>query len=245
LDRSNKDLEQFAYIASHDLQEPLRKISTFGQRMHSKFSNQLGDEGNAYLLRMLAATENMSLLIDNLLELSLLSRKIQPYKQCDLNVILKEVQTELELVIEETNTTIALQNLPVLEAIPSQMSQLFNNLISNAIKFRKPGVYPLIKIAGKKLSAAEKHDYLLSLNHEFYQITVEDNGIGFEEEYATRIFLIFQRLHGRAEYGGSGIGLAICKKIIDNHHGQIHAESVPGEGAVFTILLPEKNIHAL
>jgi PAS domain S-box-containing protein len=245
LDRSNKDLEEFAYIASHDLQEPLRKVSTFGERLLSKFSDQLGEEGTAYLVRMRAASENMSLLIENLLEFSLLSRKNQPYKECDLNSILKEVQTELELVIEETNTTIISKKLPVLEAIPSQMKQLFNNLISNAIKFRKSQVPPIIEIDCKKLNTTDKDTYGLTSGSDFYKITIEDNGIGFEEEYATKIFQIFQRLHGKAEYGGAGIGLAICKKIADNHHGLIFADSTAGNGATFTIILPEKNIYIL
>lgn len=245
LDRSNKDLEEFAYVASHDLQEPLRKISTFGARLISKFGEELGSEGREYLLRMNAASENMSSMIASLLEYSLLSRKNQPFKECDLNEILKEVKTELELAIEETNATIISSKLPVLEAIPSQMMQVFTNLISNAIKFRKSGIDPVIKIECKKIDNTEKIKYQLPTGADFYKITFEDNGIGFEAEYASKIFQIFQRLHGRAAYSGSGIGLAICKKIIDNHHGILFAESEPGQYTKFTMILPQQSTHTL
>ncbi len=245
LDRSNKDLEEFAYVASHDLQEPLRKISTFAARLMSKFGDELGSEGKEYLVRMNAASVNMSSMIASLLEFSLLSRKNQPFKQCDLNEILKAVRTELELIIEETNSTIISEKLPVLEAIPSQMMQVFTNLISNAIKFRKAGMNPVIKIGCKKIDNTEENNYRLTGSTDFYKITFEDNGIGFEAEYASKIFQIFQRLHGKAAYSGSGIGLAICKKIVDNHHGILFAESEPGKWTIFTMILPQKNTHIL
>ncbi len=240
LDRSNKELEEFAYVASHDLQEPLRKITTFGERLQAKFEKELGDEGKIYLTRMMAGAENMRLLIENLLEFSRLSHKDQPFRKCNLNILLKEVQAELELITEETNARISSNELPALEVVPSQIRQLFNNLISNAIKFRAPGISPVITITSQKISSKEKKEYSLSAEAAFYKITVTDNGIGFEQGYAKKIFQIFQRLHGKAEYTGSGIGLTICKKIAENHNGLIFATSTPGKGASFTVILPEK-----
>jgi len=240
LDRSNKELEEFAYIASHDLQEPLRKITAFGERLQEKAFNEIGEEGQLYLKRILAATQNMRLLIDNLLEFSRTTRHNHTLEKIDLNVIIKEVLTDLELKIEETNTIIHCSLLPSVSIYHSQMKQLFTNLLSNAIKFRKPSEQPIIKITSEVLSDKEKNDHFLTEDKQYYKIKVTDLGIGFEQEYAFKIFQIFQRLHGKSEYPGSGIGLAICKKIVDNHNGIIYAESAPGKGATFSILLPEK-----
>jgi light-regulated signal transduction histidine kinase (bacteriophytochrome) len=240
LNRSNRELEEFAYVASHDLQEPLRKISTFGERLHAKFSEALGKEGALYLERILASTENMRILIDNLLEFSRATRSSRAFEKVDLNTVMATVKMDLELKIEENNAQIIITSLPKIEAVPSEMKQLFNNLLSNSIKFKKPAVDPVIEIGTEKIGKQEKEKHHLPADKEFFKINIKDNGIGFEEEYAERIFQIFQRLHGKAEYPGSGIGLAICKKIVDNHGGVMYAEGKLGAGATFILILPEK-----
>jgi light-regulated signal transduction histidine kinase (bacteriophytochrome) len=240
LNRSNKELEEFAYIASHDLQEPIRKISTFGERLKTKFIDKLGTDGALYLERIMASADNMRMLIDNLLEFSRTTRSSHAFEWINLQDIIANVKTDLELKIEETNASITTSALPRLEAVASEMKQLFNNLVSNSIKFRKSALAPVIKITGDKISKSEKEEHHLPVDKEFFKIQVNDNGIGFEEEYADRIFQIFQRLHGKAEYPGSGIGLAICKKIVDNHNGIMYAESKPDAGATFVVILPEK-----
>ena len=239
LDRSNKELEEFAYVASHDMNEPLRKITTFIERLESKYKEELGSDGKLYLNRISASVENMRHLIDTLLEFSRTARSNQPFLPVDLNAILKEVQTDLELKIEETATIIEIDSLPAIEAIPSQIKQLFDNLLSNSIKFKKQGTDPIIQIRCLRLSRKQKEQFHLDTGNTWFKIDFTDNGIGFEPEYSTRIFQIFQRLHGKMEYPGSGIGLAICKKIIDQHKGLIYATGQPDNGATFTIILPE------
>lgn len=239
LDRTNKELEEFAYIASHDLQEPLRKITSFSERLKEKLPPNLEPDVQLYLNRMLAATDNMRTLIDNLLEFSRTSRISEPFVKTDLNNIISEVRADLELKIEESKTKITSDVLPTIDAIPMQMRQLFTNLFTNAIKFRSPGDVPKIAITSQLVSEEEKESRQLRTNSQYYRIVVKDFGIGFDPEYSLKIFQIFQRLHGKAEYPGSGIGLAICKKIVENHTGIIFAESEPGNGAEFIILLPE------
>ncbi len=177
-----------------------------------------------YLKRMLAATDNMRTLIDNLLEFSRTSRISEPFVKTNLNNIISEVRADLELKIEENKAIIESADLPSIDAIPMQMRQLFTNLFTNAIKFRKIEKQPHIRIRSSILSAEEKDEFHLPVNKKVYCISIKDNGIGFEQEYAMKIFQIFQRLHGKAEYPGSGIGLAICKKIVENHKGQIFAK---------------------
>lgn len=239
LDRSNKELEEFAYIASHDLQEPLRKITSFSERLKEKLPANLEPDVQLYLNRMLAATDNMRTLIDNLLEFSRTSRSSEPFIRINLNDIVADVEADLELKIEESNAQIDSEQLPVIDAIPMQMRQLFTNLFTNAIKFRKPNAAPEISIRCKQLSEEEKEAHHLRQNVSYFEVTVSDKGIGFDQEYAQKIFQIFQRLHGKAEYPGSGIGLAICKKIVDNHMGQIFARGEQGKGSTFIIILPE------
>ena len=239
LDRSNKELEEFAYIASHDLQEPLRKITSFSERLKEKLPSNLEPDVQLYLNRMLAATDNMRTLIDNLLEFSRTSRISEPFVGTDLNNIISEVRADLELKIEETSTKIESDTLPVIDAIPMQMRQLFTNLFTNAIKFKGEGATPEIQIKASVLSDEEKDSSHLRQNTNYYKIIVKDYGIGFDQEFSMKIFQIFQRLHGKAEYPGSGIGLAICKKIVENHSGRIFAQSEPGKGAEFIIILPE------
>ncbi|HXS37738.1 MAG TPA: PAS domain-containing protein [Flavipsychrobacter sp.] len=240
LNRSNKELEEFAYVASHDLQEPLRKISTFSDRLNEKYKNILSGEGTMYLERMMASAENMRLLINNLLEFSRVTKSTQPFTSVNLNFILRQVKMDLELTIEETGTVIDTNDLPAIEASVTQMSQLFTNIINNAIKFHKPDKNPIIDIKADILTNEEKLSYHLPLRKAYHRIAFTDNGIGFENEYATKIFQIFQRLHGKTEYPGSGIGLAICKKIAEHHNGIIYAENIPEHGARFVIILPDK-----
>ena len=239
LDRSNKELEEFAYIASHDLQEPLRKLTTFSERLQQKFSDRLDDDGNAYINRMLNATSNMRMLIDNLLEYSRTTSSAVVAEKCSLNIVVNKALSDLELPIEETNTKVEVGKLPDITCIPGQLSQLFINIIGNAIKFRMPDKQPIIKIQSRKLIAKEISYHMLDESKNWHQVTISDNGIGFEEEYSRKIFQIFQRLHSKAEYPGTGIGLSICKKIVDHHKGVIYAEGKPMQGATFTIILPE------
>jgi PAS domain S-box-containing protein len=239
LNKSNRALEEFAYTASHDMQEPLRKITTFSTRLSEKYKDQLAGEGVLLLEKMNASAENMRQLINNLLDFSRITTKTGVFTTVNLNFILHQVKIDLELIIEETGTTIISGKLPTIQAIGPQMKQLFFNLINNSIKFRKEGVRPEIAIEERLLSDDEKLHFHLPATRQYYRISFSDNGIGFEEEYATRIFQIFQRLHGKSEYPGSGIGLAICKKIVEHHQGIIYAESVPGQGARFIFILPE------
>jgi PAS domain S-box-containing protein len=240
LNRSNKELEEFAYAASHDLQEPLRKITTFGSRLFQKFSAQLGDEGFMYINRMQVATDHMRSLIENLLELSRVTRNKQPFESVSLDQLFKDVISDLELSIEETGAKIQVGKLPQVDAIPSLLRQLFINILSNSIKFHRVGESPKVEISSKPLTKKEKEAHFLSPSSNYIQIDIRDHGIGFDQEYEQRIFQVFQRLHGKSEYPGTGIGLAICKRIAERHNGFISASGKEGEGAVFSIILPEK-----
>jgi signal transduction histidine kinase len=239
LDKSNNNLQEFVYVASHDLQEPLRKISTFTERLESKHKESLDDDGRSYIKRILASTASMQVLLEDLLDFSKLSFSEKKYESLNLQNCINGVISDLELKIEESQTTIDCSEAPQIEAYPSQIRQLFSNLINNSIKFRKEHEAPVIRIACNNINHAEFPDLPLVEGKAYIKISVEDNGIGFDEEFSERIFKIFQRLHGKAEYKGSGIGLAICKKIIDNHHGFIFANSKPNVGSNFTIILPQ------
>ena len=191
-----------------------------------------------YLDRMMVSAENMRMLIHNLLEFSRVTRHNEPFSTVGLDFVLRQVKNDLELVIEETGTKIEAGKLPEVDGSLSQLAQLFTNIIGNAIKFRKENGSPLIRVTAEKANADELVTHDLPANTAYHKISIADNGIGFEPEYAEKIFQIFQRLHGKSEYPGSGIGLAICKRIADNHKGAIYAESKEGEGAIFVILLP-------
>jgi len=238
LNRSNTELEQFAYIASHDLQEPLRKIRAFGERLEHKFSAQLPEEGMDYLDRMKSAAERMQKLIDDLLTFSRLTRTTEAHSRLDLKATIQQVVSDLEYAIEKKNATITLETTHFLEAIPTQIYQLFQNLVSNALKFTKPETAPVISIRSSIIKGREAKEAVLIPEKDYCRITIRDNGIGFDCQYAEKIFVLFQRLHTRGEYPGTGIGLAICKKIADNHNGWIGAESIEGSGATFTLILP-------
>ncbi|MDF2190287.1 PAS domain-containing protein [Paraflavitalea sp. CAU 1676] len=243
LNRSNQELEEFAYVASHDLQEPLRKLTTFGERLRNKCADQLTDEGSLYLNRMMASAENMRILIENLLEFSRVTRTQFPFERKSLQEIVQEVVNDQDLEVDGGKGEVQVLNLPVVEVVTTQMRQLFSNLLSNAIKFRRQDVLPVVTISSTLLTQTEKEKLKLRNSNPYYRIMVADNGIGFEEVYAEKIFQLFQRLHGKAEYPGSGMGLAICRKITDNHKGLIMASGVPGKGSTFSIILPEMQAH--
>lgn len=225
LEERNKELQDFASVAAHDLQEPLRKVQAFSDRLKIKFGDVLADTGLDYLNRIQSSTSRMQTLIDDLLTFSRVTTRAQPFVKTDLNIVLAEVLSDLEIRIEKTCAKVETSELPSIEADTSQMRQLFQNLISNSLKFHKVGEVPSIKVS------AETHE-------DFVQLVVSDNGIGFDEKYLDRIFTIFQRLHGRHEYEGTGVGLAVCKRIAERHDGNITAQSQPGKGATFLVKLP-------
>lgn len=231
LERSNRELQDFAFVASHDLQEPLRKIQAFGERLRSRSAN-LDPQAQDYLLRMQSAAARMQTLIQDLLTFSRVTTKAQPFKPVSLDKVLGEVLSDLEILIEKTGAIIEAGELPTLRADATQMRQLLQNLVANALKFRHPNRPPLIKIhASTRRDADPKGGTWIDL-------IVEDNGIGFEPKYSERIFGLFQRLHGRSEYEGSGVGLAICRKIAERHGGTCGAIGIPEYGATFTVSLP-------
>ncbi len=239
LSRSNESLQQFAYVASHDLQEPLRKIQSFGDVMQARFGPELGDVGSDMIGRMQTAAGRMSTLIHDLLTYSRLSAKPAEMKPIALANVLARVLDDLDLPIRESGATIKVDSLPTLPGDESQLRQLFQNLLTNALKFRQADTTPLITISSRTVDAAELPELVPTRKVPVYQcVTVKDNGIGFDQKYADRIFQVFQRLHGRAQYDGTGIGLAIVQRVIDNHGGAIRASSKPGHGATFELYLP-------
>ncbi len=241
LARSNAELEQFAYVASHDLQEPLRKIQAFGDRLKTKCDAVNLQEGRDYLERMQSAAARMQALINDLLTFSRVISSQQPFVEVGLGTVIKGVLSDLEVRIEQTKAILQVGDLPSIEADPLQMRQLFQNLISNALKFQPSGQQPVLEIRaeiikGQFAGTPEEAPYA-----EQCQITIQDNGIGFEEKYHEKIFAVFQRLHGRNEYEGTGVGLAVCRRITDRHGGSITARSQPGQGASFVITLPVRH----
>ena len=231
--RSNDNLQQFAYVASHDLQEPLRKIQVFGNLLSADYGSQLGQLGQDTISRMQSAANRMSMLITDLLTYSRISSNRQPFQPVDLDQVLAEVLNDLEVRIGETKAVINQTTLPTIPGDPTQLRQLFQNLISNALKFQ-PGsgernTYPHIKIDCQQE---------LIEGRMWYDISVSDNGIGFDDRYTDRIFQVFQRLHNKEAYAGTGVGLAICKRVADSHGGTITTHSQPGQGATFLVHLP-------
>lgn len=237
LEQSNASLEEFAYVASHDLKEPLRKISTFGDRLVATQSNNLTPDGNIYLQKIVDASQRMQTMISDLLSISMISNNTA-FETYSLQKILDETLQTLEFKIEQLNARIKADVLPDAKIIPSQFRQLFQNLLSNSLKFVKPEVLPVVQIKYSLLPPNEVAHFQLAHASQYHKLEFKDNGIGFENEFAGKIFAIFQRLHGRSEYEGSGIGLAICKKIVEHHGGVIYASGVPDEGATFTLILP-------
>jgi signal transduction histidine kinase len=232
--RSNEELESFAFSASHDLQEPLRKVQAFGDRLLLRYEKTLGQEGRDYIRRMQAAVNRMSQLIDDLLLLSRVNTRGKSFESTDLNDVLSGVLSDLEMGINKTGARIVVNKLLKVVADPVQMRQIFQNLIGNALKFRDPNIPPIVKVSAEMIESPIDHD---GMQGPTCRIFVEDNGIGFDPRYAERIFKVFQRLHGRGVYEGTGIGLAICSKIAERHGGSLKAYSRPGKGAVFIMTI--------
>ena len=240
LQRSNEDLEQFAYIASHDLQEPLRKIRAFGDRLSNKYQGKLEGLGNDYINRMQSAAARMQLLIEDILAFSRVSRNIGAFETLNMKKLMEEVVDDLDAQVKRENAEVRIGSLPNLNGDRAQIKRLFQNLISNAIKFHKPHEKPLVEVEGTTMKNAQVFDeFGRSLaDKQFVSIKVKDNGIGFDEKYRDKIFNIFQRLHGRNEYEGTGIGLSICRKIAINHRGLIVTKSEENIGSQFIVILP-------
>ncbi len=234
LARSNEELQQFAFIASHDLQEPLRKIKTFGDRLKATYGDTLTEQARDYLDRMQNGVRRMQALIEDLLTLSRVTTRAQPFVSVNLTQVTQEVLSDLEVLVQHTCGSVEVGDLPTIKGDPLQMRQLLQNLIGNALKFHRQQEPPIVKIYSQTTNGEN--------GSEVCRIIVEDNGIGFDEKYIERIFNVFQRLHGRSEYEGTGIGLAICRKITERHQGSITAKSQPRQGASFIVTLPINSV---
>lgn len=230
LERSNKELEQFAYMASHDLQEPLRKVTAFSDRLDAEFGKTINQKGRDYLKRMKRSANDMKQLMDDLLNYARVTKKAKPFESVNLGEIVQEALMDLEVRVAQSEAQIKVGNLPEIQADRRQMRELFTNLLSNAIKFRKKDVPPQIIINSHPIS------------DRWVEIWIKDNGIGFDTKYADQIFQPFQRLHPRTEYEGSGIGLASCQKIVKRHEGNISVKSIVGRGTTFFITLPTDKV---
>lgn len=250
LRRSNDNLQQFGYIASHDLQEPLRKIQSFGDMLATRYADVLDESGQDMIGRMQKAAERMSELIRDLLNYSRVSTERNPFTPLSLTGLLTSLVDDLSVTVQESGAVIEWADLPVVSGDQMQLRQLFQNLLSNAIKFRLPGVPPRVSVTHRVLSSADLPSSVVGTAlallttddgktiNKFYEINVADNGIGFDEKYLDRIFQVFQRLHGKNVYAGTGVGLAICRKVVENHRGAITASSKPGSGTTFHVYLP-------
>jgi len=238
LERSNKELASFNHIASHDLQEPLRKVQTFISRISEEELSAMSEGGREYLIKIQTAVSRMRILIDDLLWFSRTNKAEKIFEKTDLNLLLENSKQELAQTIDEKKAIIQAKYLPILNVIPFQIQQLFINLISNSLKYSKPGVDPFIQIEYETVNAKDYPILKENSDTKFCKISVTDNGLGFEQEYAESIFTLFYRLHHVTEYPGTGIGLAICKKIIENHSGAIESEGRPGIGSTFSFYLP-------
>ena len=238
LKQMNEELDQFAYMASHDLQEPLRKIQVFSDKILR--NNNFDPDSEKYFGKIINSSKRMQHLINNLLDFSRHTVSSNDFKKTSLNELVKNVLTELEVEIEKSNARINYENLPVVSAVPGLMQQLFYNLFSNAIKFRKPSVDLVIDVKAEKMNPVDTSTFIKYSNGKnYYKITVQDNGIGFDDKYAEDIFRVFKRLHSYQEFEGTGVGLSICKKIVEKHNGFIKAESKIDTGSTFIIGLPE------
>ncbi|MDQ3681607.1 MAG: ATP-binding protein [Bacteroidota bacterium] len=236
---ANKELEAFTYVASHDLQEPLRKIQTFAGLLHDRKKELLSEDVKADLNKISNAADRMRILINDLLNYSHTVKDSSSYVQTDLNEIVANVLMDFDLLITQKKAVINYDPFPIIEAIPLQMNQLFNNLIANALKFSKQDIPPVIDITTSMLSDVQLNQYPnLKKEKEYVKLIVKDNGIGFNQQYAEQVFTIFQRLNARTEFAGTGIGLAMCRKIALNHNGEIYVEAKENEGAIFHIILP-------
>jgi len=238
LKQMNEELDQFAYMASHDLQEPLRKIQVFSDKILR--NNNFDPDSEKYFGKIINSSKRMQHLINNLLDFSRHTVSSNDFKKTSLNELVKNVLTELEVEIEKSNARINYENLPVVSAVPGLMQQLFYNLFSNAIKFRKPAVDLVIDVKAEKMNPIDIPKFIkYGQGKNYYKITMQDNGIGFDDKYAEDIFRVFKRLHSYQEFEGTGVGLSICKKIVEKHNGFIKAESKIDTGSTFIIGLPE------
>lgn len=238
LERNNKELSAFNHVASHDLQEPLRKIQTFLSRLVDKESENLSKNGQVYISRIQNAASRMRLLIDDLLQFSRTNKSEKVFETANINLILEGAKQDLAEAISDSDALITSDTFPVMHVIPFQIQQLFSNLISNSIKYQKEDSTPKISIEYARINAIEE-DKLIKPKKEYYhKLTFTDNGIGFKNEYAEKIFVLFNRLHGKSDFSGTGIGLSICKKIVENHKGYIFANGTPDKGAIFEVYLP-------
>ena len=238
LKQMNEELDQFAYMASHDLQEPLRKIQVFSDKILK--NNHFDADTEKYFGKIINSSKRMQSLINNLLDFSRHTVSSNDFKKTPLKELVKNALTELEVEIEKSNARINYEELPVISAVPGLMQQLFYNLFSNAIKFRKPSVDLVINVKAEKMDSVDLSKFMKYGNGtNYYKITVQDNGIGFDDKYAEDIFRVFKRLHSYHEFEGTGVGLSICKKIIEKHNGFIKAESKIDNGSTFIIGLPE------
>ncbi|WP_379861639.1 sensor histidine kinase [Mariniflexile ostreae] len=240
LERNNKELSAFNHVASHDLQEPLRKIQTFLSRLEEKEAQTLSASGLVYMERIKSAATRMRLLIDDLLQFSRSNKADKVFEKSSLNVLLEKAKQDLAEVITKDNVSIQAESIPEINVIPFQIQQLFVNLIGNSIKYSSADRSTQIKITYEKIRASEDPHIKKAKKVFYHKIAFSDNGIGFDNTYAEKIFVLFNRLHNKDEYSGTGIGLSICKKIIENHNGYILAHGIPNVGATFTIYLPIK-----
>ena len=239
LNNCKRENEDFIHIASHDLQAPLRKLSTFVERLTHKSNNILGEEALLYIEKINVTLAHMRSLIGDLSVLSDIAEASMDFTKCDLNEVMKDTVTDIQLLIKENNADIIIQNLPTIDGNPAQLKAAFKNLLDNSIKFKNKNATPQIVITSELLNDEEKVIYDLAVDKVFYKIEFADNGIGFNQEYSDKILKPFQRLHGKAAYTGNGLGLAICKKIIDNHLGIIYAKGNENSGALFVLILPQ------
>jgi signal transduction histidine kinase len=233
LGRSNRELQDFAFVASHDLQEPLRKIQAFGDLLRGEYGEKLGAEGRDFIDRMQKAARRMHALIRDLLDYSRVATRVQPFSRVDLGIVTGEVLEDLQTRIAENGGRVEVGSMPTLDADPLQMRQLMQNMVGNALKFSRPGIPPLVTVEGYIESGLDGSPVC--------RIRVEDNGIGFDPKYADRIFTPFQRLHPGRQYEGTGMGLAVCRRIAERHGGEITATSVPGQGSVFLVSIPAEH----
>ena len=238
LERNNKELASFNYVASHDLQEPLRKIQTFISRLETKESDNFSENGKLYIERIKSASARMRSLIDDLLQFSRTNKSEQTLEVSNMNVLLQSAKQDLVEMIQEKKAKITSDLIPPMRVIPFQIKQLFQNLISNSIKYSREDVQPSIHIAYSKINAKEVPEIKSPKYNIYHALTISDNGIGFDQEYSEKIFVLFNRLHNKNEYTGTGIGLSICKKIVENHYGYIFAKGEIDKGATFTIYFP-------